>query len=67
MQTNLLQKQNTCGIIDGSTAPAPHPPAYDNMFVLYLQERRRALLTELRSIESLQAQIREGKPCFIGS
>jgi hypothetical protein len=67
MQTRHLPKTENCATIGSSNAPSPQPPAYDNIFILYLQERKRSLMLELSGIEKLQAQIKEGKPCFIGS
>lgn len=55
MATTLLKPEKNSVTISSE----PAQPAQENVFLLYLQERRRALLTELKAIEQLQAQLRK--------
>lgn len=42
----------------------PAPPDILSLWVQYLQERRRSLLTELKAVEAMQEQLRasQGQP-----
>lgn len=53
MTTNTLLKPNK-----NSVTMSNEQLPQENVFLLYLQERRRALLTELRMIERLQEQMK---------
>lgn len=57
MTTTLLQTDQKSAIMECNTAASPQSQAHD-FWKLYLQERKRALLTELRMIEQLQAQMK---------
>lgn len=56
-ESTLLHSDKKPAIMSNNTAVTSLQQAHD-FWKLYLQERKRALLTELRMIEQLQAQLK---------
>lgn len=58
METKLLQNTKECAIVKQNTAATPQPQSF---LQKYFQERRRALLTELKAIDTYLQELKAEK------
>lgn len=55
MESNLLQNTKECATLKQNTAATPQP---QSVLQKYFQERRRALLTELKAIDTYLQELK---------